>query len=77
MFGFGRRQIGTQLHSYARPFEEFLMGNPNTVVHSTGSFNYSASQHTPYSYHSNIQPATSPISTLSTTSKYHSNLHHR
>lgn len=77
MSGFGRYQIGAQLHSYARPFEEFLMGNPNTVVHSAGSFNYSASHHTPYSYHSNILPGKSPISMLPTTSRHYSILHNR
>ena len=77
MFGVGRHQLGAQLHSYARPFEEFLMGNPNTVVHSAGSFNYSASHHTPYSYHSNIQSGTSPISMLPTALRHHSILHSR
>ena len=75
MFGFVRQQIGVHLHPQARPFEEFLISNPNTVVQASGSFNYSSTHHTPHIYGSNILPGTSPFNMIPSTIRPHYHTH--
>ncbi len=62
MLGFGHRHHEIKFHPHARPFDEFLIGNPtgnpDFVISSSGNYSYPAQHHQLYTYQSNISPGT-------------------
>lgn len=76
MFASARHQIGAFLHPYARPFEEFIMGNPNTPIHNSGAISgHSALPRSPHIHHSSLPPRTPYVYTIPATIRPHFRTH--
>jgi len=68
-------QFGNTSYPKARPFDEFLIGNPtgnpDFVIYSSGSFGYSPQQHQQYGYQSNPILGTLPQTILQPTTTHY------